>query len=778
MWRLHTALILLGLALTVATASASAYALKPDSVAPQRTRSGAVFPDEFSDLDETGKGAEARWDDEVIDRLERARQRYLKALTLVEQRDTVKAADEFEQAIVLLNELASYPRIDENPDFTDLVQAVIEDYEAYVQNIDNVSENTSIFILRDKLFEEVDKAATKVETIQVAMPEPPSNVPPTTIPLTYNEYVQRNITFLTTRGRKFYKNWLARSGKWFPMLKRIAAEEDMPEEIVYLAMMESGLNPIVVSRAKAVGMWQFMQPTGEEYNLDVTFWMDERRDPEKATRAAMQFLKDLYSDLGDWHLALAAYNCGAGGVKRAKRKSGVENGTFWQIREQLPRETRDYVPLYIATALITMNREQYGFGEDSVAMLPAYSYDVVTITEPIAIHAAARCADIPVDSLKGLNTELVRNCTPPGREYKLKVPVGTAQSFTRRFTALTDDEKRPWVMHTVARGETVNAIARKYGVSTTDIASVNNISGFNAKLRRGTTLRIPVVTAANTTFIPNPESMQPVVASSVPMPPPTVGTPKVATTIHVVQSGESLHSIARRYGTRLADVRNWNNLPYGRDNIRIGDSLVVSATSQEPQQTAVAVERITIERPVQHTVVRGESMASIATLYGTTVEKIASTNNIRRTTKLQAGKKILVPTSLPKSEVAAIERSTPSGKPVTHKVQRGETLSSIAAAHNVSERDLRRWNADVIEGSTVFAGTRLAVYGTNGSATTAKGSSSQTASAIPKTYTVRRGDTMADIASRFGVSIEQLRKRNKALRTTDIVRTGQKIRLQ
>lgn len=798
-WRLHTALLSLCLALVLGGAPLLAGSPAPDSTTTPKPKSGPVFPDEFSDLDEDSSPSTGQWDEDVVERLERARQRYLKALALVEKKDTTKAAEEFEEAIVLLNDLASYPRIDENPDFTDLVQSVIEDYESYVQNIDNVSENTSIFILRDKMFEEVDKASTTVETIQVPLPEPPSNVPTTTIPLTYNEHVQMNITFLTTKGRKFYRNWLARSGKWFPMLKRIAKEEDMPEEIVYLAMMESGLNPTVVSRAKAVGMWQFMQPTGEEYNLDVSFWADERRDPEKATRAAMQFLKDLYNDFGDWHLALAAYNCGGGGVRRAKRKSGVEAGNFWDIRGSLPRETRDYVPLYIATALITMNREQYGFGDDSVAFLPPYEYETVTVTEPITLAAAAKCANITVDSLKSLNTELVRNCTPPGTAYKLKVPTGTSTSFQRRFTALSDDEKRPWIIHTVAKGETVASIAKRYGVTNSDIASVNSISGYKTKLRKGTTLRVPVMgstsvpqttlAVANTERTSstkqeqNPESMEPRQRSQNQQPAqpttavshPVSAASSDAQKIHVVTSGESLYSISRRYGARLTDIRNWNNLPYDKENIRIGDSLIV-AVSQSSAPTTNRVERINVTRAVPHKVVSGESLASIATLYGTTPEKIATLNNIKKSTKLKAGRTLSVETSLSKSELASIERAAPTGKPLIHKVHKGETLGSIATTYGVSESDLKRWNGDAVQGNTVFAGTRLNVYNAQ---TTSKGSGNlQNGNKVPKTYIVRTGDNLSDIAGRFGVSVEKLRKNNKALRNSDVLRAGQKIRLQ
>ncbi len=782
------------LSLTAQSAAQAQQVNPQPSSKPQPSKT--VFPDEFSDLDE-GSSTSGQWDKGLVDQLEKARQRYLKALSLVEQKDTALAAQQFELAIVLLNDLASYPRIEENADFTDLAQSVIEDYESYVQNIDQLDENSSVFILRERLFEEVDKtrAPGMVETIAVPKVQVPSIVPNTVIPLPINEHVEKHITLLTSpKGRKFMKKWLERSGRWFDLLKRVAKEENMPEEIVYLAMMESGLNPNAVSWAKAVGMWQFMQPTGLDYDLNVSFWVDERRDPEKATRAAMQFLKDLYRDLGDWHLALAAYNCGAGGVKRAMRKAGVVNGTFWDIQPQLPRETRNYVPLYIATTLVTLNREQYGFTDDSLSFHPTYEYDLYMVPEPTNLSALARCADLTLDSLKQLNPELVRTCTPPGSDaYPLKIPKGTLENVQRRYAALTDEEKRPWMTHTVSKGETLASIARRYGVSSNDISSVNQLRGYQSKLRRGTTLRIPIggggdrQLAANdqrstTTTATRPDkdmtsSRVPAVDSSADPASTTQSTARRNSVTHVVVNGDNLYSVARRYGVRLTDLRNWNNIPYDRENIHIGDTLIVAVTDEATRPTSTAsVEKIRVTRTVQHNVARGESLASIATLYGTSVERIRDLNRMTKRATIKVGSNIKVETSLGKNEVAAITRSAPTGKAVTHKVRKGENLSGIAALYGVDETDLRRWNADVVEGRTVFAGTRLKVYG--GTQLSKGSSSTSSAKRLPKTYKVRRGDSLSSIADKFGVSVDILRSKNRSLRASDIVRSGQIIRLQ
>ncbi|NQW30949.1 MAG: LysM peptidoglycan-binding domain-containing protein [Ignavibacteria bacterium] len=757
-------------------------------------RISPVFPDEFSDLDESKTEARIdRFGDDVVQQLERARQKYLKALQLVEKHDTAKAAEQFELAIGMLNELASIPNIEANADFTDLVQSIIEDYEAYVQNIDKLDENSSIFVLRDRLFEEVDAARPTVETLTVPNVAPRVSPAITTIALDYNEFVEKNLAFLSgDRGRKFMKKWLERTGKWMGMLSRIAKEEGMPPEIVYLAMMESGLNPNAVSRAKAVGMWQFIQSTGEQYHLETSFWIDERRDVEKATHSAMHFLKDLYNELGDWQLALAAYNCGAGGVRRAIRKSGTAGTSFWEIRDFLPRETRNYVPLYIATTMITMDRKAYGFSDDSLSFQPPHDVEIYTINEAVNLSALAVCADIPMDSLKGLNPELVRSCTPPSKTYNLKIPGGTRESFHRRFVVLTDEAKRPWMTHVVARGETLSSISRKYGASASEIASINGIKGYKSRLRRGASLRIPIGATEVETEV-SVAAVTPAPKNETALAPKneTTPAPKIETTVartgsttarnepsrsqitHVVASGDNLTNIARRYGVRIADLRNWNDIAYDKENIVIGDALIVAVVDR-PNSSA-SVERLSVNRVVDHTVAKGESLGSISTLYGTTENRIRDLNNMKKNAALRAGKVIKVESQLSKSELAAIDRFKPSGKPLTHKVRAGESLGSIAALYSVAEDDLKRWNADEVDGTTIYSGSRLKVFTT----ATQKGSAgTSTSKKLPKTYRVRAGDALTTIADKFGVSIEDIRRKNPSLRNSSVIHPGQRIRLQ
>ncbi len=674
---------------------------------PTADTTRTYFPDEFSDLDEGGSGASlSQLEPAVTERLDRARDAYFTALSWIEKRDTVRAAREFEKTIRLLNELSSEPGIELVPDFTDLVTSVIEDYEAYITNIDKLDEDASISILRRKMFDDIERKPA-VEPIAGATPKPPAKKKATTIALPMNEDVEKSLQFLTTdRGRPYMKRWLERSGRWFPVLRQIAREEDMPEEIIYLAMMESGLNPNAVSWAKAVGMWQFIASTGKMYDLEVGPWVDERRNVEKATRAAMRFLKDLYNELGDWHLALAAYNCGPGGVRRARRRAGLPDGNFWEIRDKLPRETRNYVPLYIATTLVTMNPEQYGFPADSLTMHTPLHFDTFTVPEAVNLAALAKCAGISEDSLKALNPELVRPCTPPNVAYKLKIPPTSKDAMARNFALLTAKEKEPWVTHVVQRRETLAGIARTYNVTVADLAAINGIKGYKSRLRRGAKLRVPVTDAKD-----EPALIAKTNATAPTTTQPPIPTDTTSRQLHVVRSGETLTSIATRYSVRVDDLRSWNDMAPTDQAVLPGDTLIVSVVGRPT--TVASVERIRVKKVVNHKVRKGETLTDIAQRYGTSVSSIRSLNHMSRRSALKYGTSIKVETTVVTNrtvaETPARSTTTKAASSKYYTVRRGDTLSGIAERNNKTIAELRAMNPSVGKRGVIRAGQKLRV---------------------------------------------------------------------
>lgn len=756
----------------------SRQARQAESTAPDRSNA-KIYPDEYSQLDDqkSVRPRQRQPQNEVSNAIEQSRQKYLHALILIQKRDTARAARYFEQALDRLNQISATPGIDNNTEFTDLAQSIIDDYQNYIKNIDYADETSSFFIIRDILATEIAEdieplefhapivAGAQATPAYPTLPKAPANV---TIPLTDHPSVDKAISFMTGRtGSRYFRNWLERSSKWFPMMKRYAEQEGLPQEIIYLSMIESGLNPTIVSSASAVGLWQFIRTTGEMYNLnkDKSIFVDDRRDPEKATLAAMRHLRDLYNEFGDWHLAMAAYNCGAGCVARAIRRTCGSNPDYWTILERLPRETRGYVPMYIATTRMAMNPEAYGINIDSLNFQEEYRYDTYELHEAVNLGAIAQAAGVSVEEIKALNTELLKDCTPPDRlPYNVKIPFGTKDRFAVNFAQLTDEDKQPFITHKVKTRETIASIAKNYGVKSSDLVALNKLKSTQTKLKTGQELIVPVTVASTSDLA---------VASSN-------NNSSNSNATHTVKSGETLFSIARAYEMEVGELRRLNNMAVDEEKITVGQVLVVSAVNDVAQSAPAAPANVNIE-PIKngnavryHKVKSGETLAQIADDYGVTIDQIRKANSISRHT-IYGGQNLKIPGS-GTSTASSREQSAPSTTPIVHKVSRGETLSTIAAKYRVTESQIKAWNPDEIQGSTVFADTKLKIY----SNTDAKGSSAPQTREVktaPKYYTIQSGDTLGKIAGKFGVSVSSLKTINKNINERNL-RVGQRIRIQ
>ncbi|TNE34535.1 LysM peptidoglycan-binding domain-containing protein [bacterium] len=733
-----------------------------------------LFPDQYSVLDKYPIIKE-NFEKSVKYSLENSRRKYLTALIYVQRKDTTKAAEFFSQSLEELNKIASFPGIENNDNFVELSNAIIEDFEYYITDFTKLNADAPLFIIRDKMISDLEnnQAITGAEILDLPKNEfitkeagmPFYGPDSLLIPMDLNDYVQKNIDWLTqTKAKKFFQKWLERSGKWFKMMKSIAKEENMPEEIVYLSMIESALNPNAVSRAKAVGLWQFMRITGKDYGLNEndSYWVDERRDPEKATRAAMHYLKDLYAEFGDWQLSLAAYNCGQGRVRRALRRTGDDDPTFWDIMERLPKETRHYVPLYIATATIAMNPEKYGFDLSNLNMEDEYDYDTYTTFEPVNIDVLAKCANVSEEELQNLNPELIKGCTPPDMQsYELKIPKGSHDLFAKNFEALADSEKQPWVIHTVERYETISKIATKYGVSIDDLVELNDLGSSRDRLVAGSNFKIPISAEKYEEINQSSDRTGTYYAMD--------GTKDIT---HTVKRGESLYSISRRYGISLSYLREMNGLSSYQDNLSVGQNLIVARKTVENQTDNEQKSQAII---VRHNVQKGESLGRIAGDYATSIADLQKLNRLDGT-NIYPGQILKIRTYDNTAIVKREEVKTVKEETTFHKVRRGETISTIAAKYGMTERELKALNSGKISGNTVFAGSNLKV--TNESF--GKGSSSAAPKSVknaPKYYKIRSGETLSAVASKFGVSLQGLMKLNSRLNPTKI-RVGQKIRIQ
>ena len=363
------------------------------------------------------------------------------------------------------------------------------------------------------------------------------------IPLVRNKKVDQFIEYFKTKGRPQFEIWLDRLEVYGPVLSKILDENNLPPELLYLAMIESGLNPKAHSKAAATGMWQFIYSTGKIFGLERNWYIDERRDPEKATRAACAYLSNLYEEFDNWYLALAAYNSGEGRIRRATKLH--QTSDFWQLHS-LPRETRNYMPYFLAATIMAKNPKDFGFIK-KMNSDKAYRYDTVSIEKSADLTVLAKAAGISFKTLQGLNPELRQSATP-AEAYQLKIPQGAKKKFIRNYNALPENERfaPQFITHKVRNGESLWYIARKYRVSQSSLASVNKIRNRN-NLRIGQKLTIPVP------GMNIPRSSRGQMSSN--------SHNKV---IYKVRRGDTLGHIAEDYSTRAAKIRQWNGMKYGQ----------------------------------------------------------------------------------------------------------------------------------------------------------------------------------------------------------------------
>ena len=360
------------------------------------------------------------------------------------------------------------------------------------------------------------------------------------IPIVTNKKVDQFIKYFQTKGKKQFEIYLSRYAVYNDMIQNIIKEYSLPEELVYLAMIESGLNPKAYSRANASGMWQFIYSTGIRYNLNRNWYMDERRDPEKATHAACQYLTDLYEQFDNWYLALAAYNAGSGRISRAQRLH--QTSDFWQLHS-LPRETRNYVPFFLAASIIGKDPQKYGF---NVPQNDPLRYDIVEIEKSGDLSVLAQSAGISLSTLQKYNPELRQSATPT-TIYNLKLPIGKKDQFEKKYAALPESKRfaPQYITHRVRSGENLGSISRKYRVSIHDIASVNKIKNRH-KIAVGQRLTIPV--RGTKVSYSSTSSARP------------TGTTKET---YTVKKGDTLGQIADNYRIQARQIRTWNGIKYG-----------------------------------------------------------------------------------------------------------------------------------------------------------------------------------------------------------------------
>jgi membrane-bound lytic murein transglycosylase D len=465
------------------------------------------------------------------------------------------------------------------------------------------------------------------------------------------------------------------------MMKEIIRQYDLPEDLVYLSLVESGYNPQAYSWARAMGLWQFIASTGRLYGLQRDWWIDERKDPIKSTHAACKFLKDLYEKFGSWELAMAAYNGGPGRVSRTIDKQGTID--FWKMR--LRRQTMDYVPLIMAANIIAKNPEKYGFEVDEFE--PEVVWDEVTIDRCLDLKDVARLLNSSLEEIKELNPELLRNYTPPNvKKYVLKIPKGQTQQFWASYESMPSPKETSWVKHTIGRGETISTIASRYGVSQYAILEANNLR--SSRIVAGKALIVPV---------PLDRGYSSGVAKKK-----TEYT--ASNSIYEVRSGDTMWDIARAFGTSVSALRTANSIGRG-SRIYVGQKLRIPVTASKLAQYSesskpssepyVAPSNNKRESTSQYKVRNGDTLWDIARRFGTTTSYLRQLNGMGRSSRIYPGQELKV--------------SGDVGGYVTHQVRRGETLSLIARKYRTSIAKIMAQN-NIENPDQIQVGYRLRIY--------------------------------------------------------------------
>jgi membrane-bound lytic murein transglycosylase D len=325
------------------------------------------------------------------------------------------------------------------------------------------------------------------------------NEPSFDIPIVVNDRVKQFIGYFQTKIRHKFSTWLSRSEKYIPFMRNILKEHGLPQDLVYMSLIESGFDPHAYSRAKAVGLWQFISPTGKRYGLRQNWWIDERRDPEKSTIAAARYLGDLYGMFTCWHLAAAGYNAGENKIIKAIKRYRTDD--FWKLTNQkfLKQETKDYVPLMMAAALVAKDPEQYGFTD--VEYEAPLKYEKVKVPSLTGLSHVAKACETSLEEIKDLNPELRREVTPPNENgYEVKIPFGKSDLFQDNFEAMRPNEKSPFKTHLVKKGETLKGIAKAYRVDLEPLLEINRLTK-TSRLSKGMTLLIPVAASEGNSIV-------------------------------------------------------------------------------------------------------------------------------------------------------------------------------------------------------------------------------------------------------------------------------------
>ncbi|HPC11779.1 MAG TPA: LysM peptidoglycan-binding domain-containing protein, partial [candidate division Zixibacteria bacterium] len=616
-------------------------------------------------------------DDELWRQLDLAEEYHAMGVIANREGSWEEAQYYFEQGLTILASLDIEGDSLETPEaaaYSILLDDVIADYRVTLLSLGDLQGDVSPAVLIERFGDLANNLSNDSMLVFTTEPEEITF----DIPVYMNERVRKSVVYFQTVAREAFEKFLRRSKKYDRMMKDIIRQYEMPEDLVYLSMVESGFNPRAYSWARASGLWQFIASTGRLYGLDRDWWIDERRDPIKSTHAACRFLKDLYQKFGSWELAMAAYNGGPGRVERTIAKQGTRD--FWKLN--LRRQTMDYVPLIMAAAMISKEPEKYGF--ESIEFEDELTWDEVSIDRCLDLTVVADAVGCTVGELEDLNPELLRKFTPPNvKDYRLKIPSGSRTKFLAAYESMESPKESSWVRHTIRRGETVSSIASRYGVSQYSILAANNMSS-RSKIYAGRTLIVPV---------------------------PLDGAPsgggdgrsyESRNGVYVVRSGDTMWDIAKAFGTSVDALRRSNAIGRGA-RIYVGQKLRIPGGSHPADAGRTyagtpAASKKSSGSSQRYTVRSGDTLWEIARKFGTTTSNIRRLNNLGRSSRIYPGQVLTVGGG-----------SGAAADYVIHRVRRGESLSQIAQKYRTTIAKIIETNA-LSNPDQLQVGDQLRIY--------------------------------------------------------------------
>ncbi len=699
--------------------------------------------------------------------IEKAFTEYKTSLDYNEKEDFTKAKNSFEESLVTLRKvdyriLEDSSNVQWKSDYIKLVSSVTQDY-LYTQK--DIPDNSVVFKFAKKFNIRYEKINLNSETSADVEPLPNGS----DVPLVRNSTVDEYIEFFskTDRGKNFIDKTMYRSGKYFPLMRKILRFHKTPEEMIYLSVQESGLNPTIVSKAGAVGLWQFMPATGKSYGLYQDNYRDDRRDVEKSTDAAARHLKDLYRTFGDWYLAWAAYNAGPGRVNGAISKSGSKD--FWTLRNYLPGETKNYVPSILALSFIYRNPGDYGFKD--IEYGKPITFERINIEGELSLEKVASYSESDIETIRELNSELTADVVPKyDVPYQLRLPQGTYKAFIKNYRSSSDFKSNGSIEPEFAGNESSSYYSTEVSVVTYEVKDYN--PGDQIHIASGT---------------------------------------KKTKLIYTFRGRESLYEVADSFKVRESDIRRWNYLSWGI-NPKPNQPLAIYLTDKqykafygikeeekdddvevikedkntevirndygkksndseykkendikekkEEKVTEKKEKKTSTEKLINYTVKEGDNLSVIAEIYGVALTDLRDWNGIEGD-KILAGQKLKIYSD---KKVIENKEKTTNKKTTFHVVEEGDNLSTIADTYDITVIELKEWNN--LEEDKILVGQKLVVV-------EPKTTKDKTVSKKTKTHKVKEGESLSEIADKYSISLDDIKEWNNLKK--DVIVPGQEL---